>query len=315
MSIEWSVLCTWVLSFALVYWLTPKASRLAERTEILDRPGGRHVHTRITPMLGGLAIYAGTVTAATLFAPSLPLLVAGTMAMLVGLADDYHKARGRELAVLPKLLGQFLPAVTLMAWGYTIGFVTNPFGPGVLYLNWWVDYPLTLIWLVGMTNAVNFIDGMDGLASGVVGIAAFTLLIMALMKDSAQTAVWVVSILGACLAFLRYNFHPASIFMGDAGSNFLGFMLAALSVTGYFKVTTLAGLAAPVLALSLPVLNGVFVVVRRLSKGQKFYEAQPDHSFNLVKKMGFNTMETVLIFMLVAMLLSGTALSLAWADR
>jgi UDP-GlcNAc:undecaprenyl-phosphate/decaprenyl-phosphate GlcNAc-1-phosphate transferase len=315
MPTEWSVMAAWALAFALVWWLTPKLSGLAVQTGLIDRPGGRHTHLRETPMLGGLAIYAG-VMAAMLFAPRLPLLVTGTLALLVGLTDDYLKSRGKELSPLPKIAGQLLPAVVLIAWGTTIGYVTNPLGPGVLYLPWWVDYPVTLIWLVGMTNAVNFIDGLDGLAAGVVSVAAFTLLVMALVKDAGPVAIWVAAILGANVAFLRYNFHPASVFMGDAGSNFLGFVLAAVSVTGYFKATTLAGLAAPVLALSLPVLNGLFVVTRRVLNGQKFYEGQRDHTFDLLKsRMGLSTMETVLTFMLVAMILSGTALGLALTGR
>lgn len=317
MPMEIQVIGTWIISFGLVYWLTPQAALLAERTGVVDRPGGRHTHKRITPMLGGIAIFTGTLAAAMAFAPDLPLFTAAALALLVGLADDLSKSRGWEMPPLPKFAGQLLPAVVLMTWGgVTIGYLTNPIGPGVLYLPAWVDYPLTLLWLVGMTNAVNFIDGMDGLAAGIVSIASFTLLAMALVYGAGQTAVWVAAILGANLAFLRYNFHPASIFMGDAGSNFLGFILAAISVTGYFKATTLAGLAAPVLALSLPVLNGLFVVIRRLASGRKFYEAGRDHSFDFIKaRMGLNTMETVLTFLMVAMLLSGTALGLAWAGR
>lgn len=315
--VEMQVIGTWIVSFALVYWLTPRFALLAERTGVVDRPGGRHTHERVTPMLGGVAIAIGVLVAAMLFAPDFPLLAAALLALLVGLADDISKSRGWELPPLPKFVGQLLPAIVLMAWGgVTIGYITNPIGPGVLYLPGWLDYGLTLFWLVGMTNAVNFIDGMDGLASGVVSIAAFTLLIMALVHGVGPTAIWVAALLGANLAFLRYNFHPASIFMADAGSNFLGFLLAAISVSGYFKATTLAGLAAPVLALSLPVLNGLFVVVRRLASGRKFYEAGRDHSFDFIKaRMGLNTMETVLTFLMVAMLLSGTALGLAWASR
>lgn len=314
---ELQVIGAWVISFSLVYWLTPRVATWAERLGVVDRPGGRHTHTRVTPMLGGVAIFAGVLAAALLFAPDLPLLFTALLALLVGLADDLSKSRGWELPPLPKFLGQLLPSVVLMAWGgVTIGYLTNPLGPGVLYLPDWLDYAVTLLWLVGMTNAVNFIDGMDGLAAGVVSIGAFTLLVMALVFGAGSTAVWVAALLGANLAFLRYNFHPASIFMGDAGSNFLGFVLAAISVKGYFKATTVAGLAAPVLALSLPVLNGLFVVIRRVASGRKFYEAGRDHSFDFIKnRMGLNTMETVLTFLMVAMLLSGTALGLAWAGR
>ncbi|HYF91710.1 MAG TPA: MraY family glycosyltransferase [Symbiobacteriaceae bacterium] len=320
MAIELRVLLTWGIAFAVTFWLTPRMMRLAARTGLVKKPGGRHIHTKPTPLLGGLAMFAGIELAAMLLAPNLALGASMPLALAAGLVDDYCKCKGADLPALPKLILQFLPAAVLVGFGYTIGHVSNPFGPGMLILPWWIDIPLTVAWLVGMTNAINFLDGMDGLVAGLTAVAAFTLLVMALTLGSAPTAIWVSATLGACLAFLRYNFHPASIFMGDTGSNFLGFLLASVAVTGYFKAATLAGLAAPLLVLFIPMFNVVFVVIRRMRKGKSFVQALTEgdleHSFNVFKqRMDFNPMETVLVFLMAAMLFSASALGFLWSRR
>lgn len=320
MPVELQTVVAWAAGFALTYFLTPRMIRLAEATGMVKAPGGRHVHTRTTPLLGGLAIFAGIYLPTILLAPNLALAVTLPLALLAGLVDDYMKCRGGDLRALPKLALQLLPAGVFLAMGQTIHFVSDPFGPDLLYLPWWIDYPVTLFWLVGMTNAINFLDGMDGLVAGLVSVTAFTLLIVALVKESPLVVIWSAATLGASLAFLRYNFHPARIFMGDAGSNFLGFLLAALAVSGYFKAATLASLSAPILAFFIPVFNVVFVVSRRMRQGKGLVEALThgdlEHSFNVLhRRTGFNPMETVLVFLLAAMLLSASALGIAFAVR
>ncbi|MGE5674274.1 MAG: MraY family glycosyltransferase [Mycobacterium leprae] len=318
MPIELRVLLAWGIAFALTYALVPPFMRLAGATGTVAVPGGRHAHASPTPLLGGLAFFVGIMAATLTLAPSLALGISLPLAMLAGLVDDYGKTHGWELPALPKLVLQFLPAIVLVVMGNTINHISSPFGPGMLILPWWLDYPLTIAWLVGMTNAVNFLDGMDGLLAGLTAVAAFTLLIIALARGAGTTAVWVAATLGGCLAFLRYNFPPARIFMGDTGSNFLGFLLASVAVTGYFKAATLAGLAAPLLALSLPVFNVAFVVIRRMRQGKSFIQALTtadlEHSFNVLRRRtGFNPLETVLVFLIAAMLLSASALSFVWA--
>lgn len=329
------VLASWGFALGLTWWLVPRAMALAQRTGLVDHPGGRKTHAQPTPLLGGLAMAVPVLLAGVLLAPAAPgavapagavagagaavapwvLPAAALLAFLVGLVDDFAKSRRRDLGAAAKLAGQLAPALLLVAAGVEINYFTNPFGGGVIYLPDWLDIPLTLCWLVGMTNAVNFIDGLDGLAAGVVGVAAFTLAIVALALGQIHTAVWVAAVLGACMGFLRYNFPPARIFMGDAGSNFLGFTVAAIALSGYFKTATLAGLVVPLFALSLPVLNGFFVVIRRMARGRSLIQALsvPDreHSFDVLRRKGFNTMETVLIFLLVAMALSAAGMGLA----
>lgn len=320
MPTELRVFLAWGAAFGVTYLLTPAVSQLAHRTGLVDVPRGRHAHQRPTPLLGGLAIFAGILVGALLLAPDLPLAITLPLAFGAGLVDDYRKCRDTELGAVPKLILQFLPAVVFVWMGNTISHVSNPFGSGMLVLPWWVDIPITLAWLVGMTNAVNFLDGMDGMVSGVSAVATFTLLILALAKGDAHTATWVAATLGACLAFLRYNFPPASIFMGDAGSNLLGFLLAAVAVDGYFKTATLAGMAAPLLILSLPMLNVLFVVVRRMRQGKSFIQALTEgdleHSFNVFRRRtNFSPTETVLVFLMAAMLLSASALGFVFAYR
>jgi UDP-GlcNAc:undecaprenyl-phosphate GlcNAc-1-phosphate transferase len=305
-------------AFLLAYLLTPQAARLAVRLGLVKYPGGRHLHKEPTPLLGGLALFAGIYIAGMIAAPDLALAICLPLAMISGLVDDWCKCKGVDLPALPKLILQLLPAVTFVLLGRTISYVSNPFDDGVIVLPLWLDWGLTIAWLVGMTNAVNFLDGMDGLLAGVTSVAAFSLMVIALIKDAPFTASWMVAILGASLAFLRYNFPPAKLFMGDTGSNFLGFTLAALAVSGYFKAATLAGLVAPLLALFIPLFNVVFVILRRMRQGRSFVEALTvadlEHSFNVLgRRTGFNTMETVLVFILMGMLVS--AVGVAWAGR
>lgn len=320
MPLELRVLLAWGAAFGLTYALTPLVGHLAHRNGMVDMPRGRHAHDRPTPLLGGLAIFAGIMAAALLLSPDRSMAVSLPLALGAGLVDDYCKCKGKELPAAPKLALQFLPATMLVLMGNTIHHVSSPFGPGMLLLPWWLDYPLTLAWLVGMTNAVNFLDGMDGMVAGVGSVAAFTLMILSLVKGDPRTAIWVAATLGSCLAFLRYNFPPASIFMGDGGSNFLGFLLASLSVTGYFKAATLAGLAAPLLVLSVPMLNVLYVVVRRIRQGkgliQALTEGDLEHSFNVFRRRtNFSPTETVLVFLMAAMLLSASALGFVFAYR
>jgi UDP-GlcNAc:undecaprenyl-phosphate GlcNAc-1-phosphate transferase len=305
------------VAFLITYWLTPQMITLAHRLGFVKLPGGRHTHEAPTPLFGGVALFAGVMIPGMLLAPHLGLAVALPLAMLAGLIDDYCKVHKTDLPALPKLVLQFLPATLFVLLGNTITHVSNPFG-GMVILPWWIGYPLTMAWLVGMTNAMNFLDGMDGLAAGVVAVASFSLLVIAFIRGAGITGVWVAATLAACVGFLRYNFPPARIFMGDAGSNFLGFLLAAIAVTGYFKAATVAGLAAPIMAFFVPVFNVIFVVIRRMRKGKSFLQALTEgdleHSFNVLhRRMGFNSMETVLVFLMAAMVAS--AVGIAWASR
>lgn len=304
-------------ALVLTYLLVPVAIRMAERTGMVKAPGGRHAHRVPTPLLGGVAIAAGIVIAGDLLAPNRMLTLSVLLSLLVGLIDDWAKCRGSELPAGPKLLLQLAPTAVWLGSGNTIRFLSNPLGEGLILLPPYLDYMLTAAWLLGVTNAVNFIDGMDGLAAGVVSVASLSLSLIAMLQGSTGAAIWLAAATGSCLAFLRYNFYPAQVFMGDAGSNFLGFLLAALAVSSYLKTATLAGLGAPLLVLAVPLFNVGFVVFRRMRKGMTLYQALTvgdlEHSFNLVsRRFNLSQPETVLLFVLASSVTSGLGLFLIW---
>jgi UDP-GlcNAc:undecaprenyl-phosphate GlcNAc-1-phosphate transferase len=304
--------------------LTPASMAAARWLKLIDYPGGRKIHRQPTPLFGGAAIMVSTLLTALALAPDypkkLPLVVASLLAFCVGLIDDWVKSRHKDLPALPKFMLQSIPALLLIASGVTIRYVSNPLGPGMLWLPHWLDIVLTFGWILGVTNAINFIDGADGLAAGVTGIGSLTMLAVAISMHTPQaafTAAWSAALLGSVSGFLRHNAPPARIFMGDAGSNFLGFVLAAIALTGYFKTASIVGLAVPLLALALPIFNGFFVVLRRMRKGQTLLSAlahgDTEHAFNLIQRKGHTDRETVLICIVAAMICSMAALTIALA--
>lgn len=299
------------LAAAVTYLLVPPLIRLAQHLGLVKEPGGRHIHRHPTPLLGGAALFLGTASAGMLLATDWRFLTALSLAFAVGLLDDWLKCRGRELSALPKLFLQMLPALLWVSGGHTIRFLSHPLpNVGYILLPTWLSTLFTLIWLLGMMNAVNFIDGMDGLAAGVVQLSATFLALTALLRGDVAVAVWLAAIAGACLAFLRFNFHPAKVFMGDAGSNVLGFFLAALAIRGYLKTATLTSLAASFLFFAIPLFNVGFVLLRRLRLGKSFYraltEGDLEHSFNVVsRKFRLTPTQTVALFWTMELVTSG----------
>jgi UDP-GlcNAc:undecaprenyl-phosphate GlcNAc-1-phosphate transferase len=256
--------------------LTPAVAQLAVRLRAVDEPGGRRRQSRSTPRLGGIAILTGILIA---LVPSLPLLTRGaasrsvspteTLWLLVatliifavGLVDDI-----RQLGPFQKLFFQILAASIVVAMGWQFSNVRLPWDTGGTYVGA-VAPLLSLLWIVGVTNAVNFIDGLDGLASGIVAIIASSLLVLAILQRSPEVVVATSCVVGACLGFLRHNWNPARIYMGDSGSLTLGFILATVSLHSSVKASATVALLVPILALGLPVLDTLLVMVYRFLKG------------------------------------------------
>src|SRR5260370_16141550 len=259
----WPLLAAFVVCVVVV----PLAIRLSRRTGLMAEPGGRHAHARPTPLLGGLAMFVGFAVAVLIFVPSTTtrtgvLVVSGLAAVLL-IADD-------RWSVSPAIKFAFQLLVALVAV-VGFGFVIRYFGlPGsggygsttVVDLGWFA-IPVTLFWLLGMQNTVNFLDGVDGLAAGALFTFALTLLIAAAGKDQIEVVQLAGALAGACAGFLLFNFHPAHIFMGDSGSHFLGAALAVISLLGVAKVAVAFALAAPILALALPLPDTAWAIVRR----------------------------------------------------
>lgn len=295
--------------------LTSLARKAAWRLQVLDRPAPRKVHERTTPRLGGLALAASFGATLLVFGALglgvMPLHAAavagGCTAMLaLGLVDDV-----RALPAWLKLAVQTAIAVAVVANGVGFDHVDLPLlpavHPGVL------GAPLAVLWLVGITNALNLVDGLDGLAAGVSLIAATTMLLVGLVEGEAAVILVSASLCGALIGFLRFNFHPASIFLGDGGSLFLGFLLAALALESWQKTTTTAALLGPVLVLGLPVVETVVTVARRVWGGAPVMQADQEHLHHRLLARGLGHRRAVVMLYGVATIGAVTALSITVA--
>ena len=290
-----ALLVAGVLSFAA----TPLVKHLARIVGAMDIPkDNRRMHTVPIPRMGGLAIFLGFLLSALIFSRSLDrglqsILLGAIVIVILGVFDDKY-----ALSAKLKLVVQLIAAAIVVFYGdLRIDRLTNPFGAS-LYSYWDFGvfaYPITIIWIVAITNAVNFIDGLDGLACGVSCISSINLLVIALLVSDAEVAILMAALTGACLGFVPYNFNPAKIFMGDTGSTFLGFMLATVSIQGLFKAYTVISFIVPFLLLGLPIFDICFAVVRRIASGHSPMEADRGHFHHRLIDMGFSQKQSVAI--------------------
>lgn len=281
---------------ALVF--TPVARAVAIRFDLIDRPVHRSSHTTPVPFGGGFAIFASFwVTVLVLdWPPARPLvglLIGSTILLAVCTIDDKYR-----LPAAPRLVAQLLVGLIANHFGVRVVQVTNPLhgftGPEYIFIGGW-SMPVTVLWIAFITNAVNWLDGLDGLAGGVSAIAGLTLALIAAFGDqSLGVAVPAAALAGAALGFLRYNFNPASIFMGDVGAMFLGYMLAALSVIGAVKVPTALVVVVPLLVLGLPIYDSATTILTRLRAGRPIYHPDRGHLHHRLRDRGLSTRETVL---------------------
>lgn len=303
-----------LLACALSRRLTPAVKILAEQLGAVDQPGGRRIHDHPIPRMGGLAISAAFLAAVLLLARLTPgvvgLLLGSLIILLMGAADDLT-----QLSPLRKLLLQLAAALTAMSFGVRIEFISIPGGAEPFLALGRLSAPLTLLWLVGCTNAVNLIDGLDGLAAGVSLISSLTLFEAALLAGQPNAALLLAALAGACLGFLPFNFHPAVIFMGDVGSQFLGFTLACVSVIGAFKLQTALTFAVPVLSLALPLADTAFSFFRRLLRGQSPFLADRGHFHHRLLALGFSQRQAAAVLYAASALSGLAALCLAGRRR
>ena len=310
-----SLIGAFIVAFVFSFASTPLVRKWAFKLKAVDVPkDGRRMHTHPIPRLGGLAIIFGFTVAVLCFyrAPSRRIIAsfigAGIIAAM-GVVDDI-----KTLDAKPKFLIQILAACIVVIGGnLKIDVLTNP---NFLSANpyWilpdWVSVPVTILWIVFITNAVNFIDGLDGLAAGVSAIMSVSLVFIALRVGEYPVALLGISLMGACFGFLPYNFNPAKIFMGDTGSTFLGFLLATMSIQGVFKSYAIISFAVPLLILGLPLFDAVFAMLRRISKGQSPMKADRGHLHHRLIDMGFSQKQTVFILYAISGVLGITAVVL-----
>jgi UDP-GlcNAc:undecaprenyl-phosphate GlcNAc-1-phosphate transferase len=304
-----------ISSFTFVYLFIPIVRKWAFRYEIIDRPSKRKQHRGSIPLTGGLAIFLGVMPLVMLFLGvnrfTLLFFVAGLMMVGIGLLDDWYKGKGKEMSAWPKLFFQFVVATVLFLSGTRIEGISDWFGNGgMLIFPFWLSLIATYIWIVGLINMMNFIDGMDGLAGGVTTIATLTLFFISFLKGEFIIALLAMIMTGAVLAFLRHNFYPASIFLGDSGALFLGFTIAFLSIEGAIKGATLISIIVTILALGIPIFDMIQVVFTRLKEGRPIYKADRSHLHHRLLSMGLNQKQVIIILYLLGFGFSLTSLFL-----
>jgi UDP-GlcNAc:undecaprenyl-phosphate/decaprenyl-phosphate GlcNAc-1-phosphate transferase len=296
-----------LLAAAIAWLLVPYAERLAFRVGAIDQPKSRGLHTKPMPRLSGLAILVAVEAAGWIWlhgeGESRSILVGAMAIAAVGVVDDV-----RGLAAFPKLVGQVAAAAIPVAAGVRVDNLTLPFVGG--FDLGWLAYPLTVLGIVAVVNVINFLDGVDGLAAGVCTIAAITLAAIALSLERNAAGVLAAITAGAALGFLRHGFPPASSFMGDTGSNLLGYLLATASVQGALKTNAVIALAFPLIVLAVPILDTGFVVAKRLKYRQPIYQADSWHFHHRMANIGFSQRRTVTYLYAWTLVMAGLALAL-----
>jgi UDP-GlcNAc:undecaprenyl-phosphate GlcNAc-1-phosphate transferase len=304
---ELDALYAFLVATAVAAALTPVTMRLATRLGAVDQPRDRGLSSRATPLLGGLAIYAGALAAALIFLPATTkwhgVLTAAAVIVLVGALDDRY-----DLPPVVKLAGQIVAAVIAVNAGVLVHYITLPFVGALHFPN--AGATLTAIGLVGLMNIVNFSDGVDGLAAGVCTIIAAALAVIAFDLGQKQAGVFAALTAGAALGFLLHNFPPASSFMGDCGSNLLGLLMGVLTVEGTVKTPVVVSFAVPLILLAVPFLDTTFVVLKRLKYHQPVYRPDAEHFHHRLARIGFSPRRTVCLFYGWTLMLAGLALAL-----
>ncbi|GGI99846.1 undecaprenyl-phosphate alpha-N-acetylglucosaminyl 1-phosphate transferase [Alicyclobacillus cellulosilyticus] len=315
----WYYIASFLVAFLLAYGSIPFIRRWALKIGFVDRPNHRKIHTQPVPLLGGLSIYFSFVVTAGLFGPGghtfWGIALGGLFIFAIGILDDYYKTHGKDFKAWPKLLTQVLAACILVLFGININGVNLPFQHGYFAFPLWLSVPATVLWVVAITNMINFLDGVDGLAAGLSAISAVTLFFIAMLKGQTAMAVFAIVLMGSALGFLRHNFFPARIFMGDAGATFLGYVLAAIAVDGAFKSATLVSLVVPVLALGVPILDTLWVMIRRFRENRPLYVADKGHTFHMLMRAGLSQIQTVVFLYLVGICFSLTSIVIQLVAR
>ena len=291
---------------------TPVVRSLAFRIGAVDVPkDGRRMHDHPIPRMGGLAIFFGFLLSVLVFLPlSLQLrsmLLGAVVIVILGIFDDIY-----ALSAKLKFVVQIAAALIAVLGGNQITVLSNinVFSSEPYWELGWLSYPISVLWIVAITNAVNLIDGLDGLACGVSTISSMTLLVIALNVSEPDVAVLTAALAGACIGFLPYNLNPAKTFMGDTGSTFLGFVLATVSIQGLFKFYTIFSFAVPFLMLALPIFDTCFAILRRVSKGQSPMAPDRGHIHHRLIDMGFSQKQAVAVLYVISAILGLSAVVL-----
>lgn len=284
-------LAAFIISLILSLILTPIIIKLAHKLNFVDHPNDRKINTRAVATAGGVAIYLAFMLPLLFFMPANQtvkgVILGGSFMLFLGLLDDKF-----EFPALIKFAGQVIGALILIFYGLKIDFITNPFG-GFIYLGIYA-VPFTVFWIVSIINTINLIDGLDGLAAGVSIIAVMTLFVVGLQENQMIAPMLAILLAGSTAGFLPYNFNPAKIFMGDTGAMFIGYIIAAVSITGALKSAAAVTIFVPMLALAVPILDTTFAIIRRLFNDKPIGEADHGHIHHRLLAIGLNQKQAVL---------------------
>ncbi|MBI4654117.1 MAG: undecaprenyl/decaprenyl-phosphate alpha-N-acetylglucosaminyl 1-phosphate transferase [Nitrospirae bacterium] len=303
-----------LVSFLVVYFSTPLFKNLALKLNILDVPDDRKTHKNSIPLLGGVAIYIGVISGLLFsladFRLLFGILIGGIIILIIGLIDDI-----RGLSVKIRLLGQLIAALVIIGFGMRISFLPN---------NLWGDAGeviLTLIWVVGITNALNYLDGIDGLAAGTTAMSALCFSIISYLTNQPQICLIALILMAGCLGFLPYNFKQAKIFLGDAGSTFIGFMLAGISVVGDWASDNVVRLAIPILILGVPIFDMIFTTIMRIKEKkistllEWLSYGDRDHFHHRLVNLGLRPIGAVFFIYFVTLALGISAIIISYAKE
>ncbi|MFH1540983.1 MAG: MraY family glycosyltransferase [Elusimicrobiota bacterium] len=337
-------LTAFAVALFVSFTTTPIAKWLAKKFGVVDKPDTRKIHSTVMPRLGGVSIYLGFMAGVlclyffgqfrtlltfrhkvfvngelenilSIDKQLIGILIGGTIIFILGLFDDK-----KSVPPVVKFLIQIIVALSVVSYGVSIAGISLPFFNNYLNFPLLLSQIITIFWLIGFMNTINLVDGLDGLSAGVVAIAASTFLIVAILQSDTKivlfskqlklAAILCVALVGACIGFLHYNFYPAKIFMGDSGSQFLGFILGAISVIGTLKTTAIVALFIPITVIAFPILDVAFSIFRRIKCKKNIMEADREHFHHYLLSAGWAHREIVLLIYVITFVLSFCAILL-----
>ncbi len=310
MRIIMEMMLAFLTGFLICYLLTPFVIQLAHKIGAIDVPkDNRRVHKKPIPRLGGLAIATGFIIGTLIFGgvhrELISILISSIIIVAMGIVDDTNPLKAKT-----KLAIQILCAGIVVYSGVRIDYFANPVSGRLMWLGYW-SIPLSVFWIVGITNCINLIDGLDGLAAGISSIAAITMAVVSIINGYYTYATIFLCLAGSTMGFLPYNFNPAKIFMGDTGSLFLGFILSVMAIEGTVKTETLVAVTVPILALAVPIFDTAFAIIRRKLAGRPVMEADKGHLHHRLLAKGLSQKQTVLALYAASTLLGASAIMIS----
>ncbi|QLY81170.1 MraY family glycosyltransferase [Clostridium intestinale] len=299
-----------ISTFLIVYFIIPFLMKLFVKYDFLDKPTKRKNHRDPIPLCGGVGMFIGffivyfLAMGRNINKENISVFIGALAILIIGLVDDYYKTRGKEFPIYPRFLVQILAAILVYNSGISFSGFTNPITGEFIQLHIALQFLLTVTWLFGVTTVINWSDGMDGLAGSISTISSVTLFIVAIVMNQSDSAIVCIILVGAILGFLNYNRHPAVVFMGDSGANFLGFILGIIALDGAFKQATIMSLFIPILALGVPIFDNIFVIFKRYTEGKPVYQADRSQIHFRLQEKGLTTNQVVAYICAISFVLS-----------